>query len=106
MSKLNNTLKKTFSVSGGVAQHTYNNYGKNMQLWHLFVKPTNDTTTYSITITDANDFETFKETGLKKNRAITNKDDLPNIISGNFTIKIEADNDEDFEVEIYVSEEL
>ena len=105
MPRLSNPIVKTLTVAGSTISFTFQNL-KNMSLEHLFVKPTNAGTQYDITITDASGFEVFKEEEYKGSRSITNKRDLPNIITGSFTLKIDADNDEDFNVALYISENL
>lgn len=105
MPKLSNPHTKTITVSSGTGSYTFSNL-KNMSLVALFVKPENNSTKYDITITDINSFDVFKEEDLYKARSITNLHDLPNIIVGNFTVKIDANNDEDFDIELYISEDL
>ncbi len=105
MPKLSNPYKQTITVSSGTGAFTFSNL-KNMSLVALFVKPANDTTKYDITIVDVNSFTVFKESDLYKRYSKNNLHDLPNIIVGNFTLTIDADNDEDFGIELYISEDL
>jgi len=105
MPKLSNPHTKTITVSGGTGAFTFSNL-KNMSLVALFVKPENNSTKYDITIVDVNSFTVFEESDLYKKYAKTNLHDLPNIIVGNFTLTIDADNNEDFDIELYISEDL
>lgn len=105
MSILTEAIAKTITISGGSGAHTFQSF-KNRRLQHLFIKPTNNTTEYSVIITDADSIQIYRATGLKKTKKITNSLELPSFVYGNFTLTITADNDEDFTVKPVITETI
>lgn len=97
MSLLNQAFTRTMSVSGGTVSETHKNM-KNRKLAHLFIKPANDTVSYTVAITDENSFTVFEYGTIKKKLNITDHANLPAYVWSNFTLTITADADVDFEV--------
>jgi len=102
---LNQAFTRTLSVSGGTVSETFKNL-KNRKLAHLFVKPPNDTVSYTVSIIDANSFTVFEYGTIKKKLNITDQANLPAYVWNNFTLTITADSDVDFEILLVPVDEI
>lgn len=97
MSLLNQAFVKTLTVVSGTISATFKNL-TNRKLAHLFVKPANNTVSYTVSIVDANSFTVFEYGAVQKKLNITDCANLPAYVWGNFTLTITADADVAFEV--------